>query len=284
MLVAFVPGPAGARPGMPASMSQLGRPALASPPPVLTITAREYAFDGPDSIESGPTAFRLVSVGREQHFLGLMRIVDSHTLADYRRALVSKSTPSWVIPAGGVGTISPGTAATTILNLEPGLYAMLCDMEDSHGTPHMMKGMLRALTVSLRGNGATMPTPDLMINLTEFAFLAPDNLQPGLRAIGVRNTGSQPHMALVWRLAPGKSVREVIHWLDTPSDKSHPVTLVGGVPDLAPGQEAQLSIHLRVGRYLLICLVEDPQNHKAHYDKGMTREFTVSSPKANALR
>jgi hypothetical protein len=278
MLAALVTGAAGVPPRTPASTSQLGRHAPASPPPVVTITAREYAFDGPDSIESGPTAFRLVSAGREQHVLGLVRIAGPHTLADYRRALTSKRAPSWAIPAGGVGTISPGGAAVTILNLKPGLYAMICDIQDAHGTPHMMEGMFRPLTVSPRGNGATMPTPDLTIDLTEFAFLAPDNLQPGPRAIGVRNAGSQTHMALVWRLAPGKSVRAVIHWMDTPSDKSHPIALVGGVPDLAPGQDAELSIHLEVGHYLLICLVEDPQDHKAHYDKGMIREFTVRLP------
>jgi len=196
-------------------------------------------------------------------------------LTDYRRALTSKRTPSWAISAGGVGTISPGGAATTILNLEPGLYAMICDIEDAHGTPHMMKGMIRSLTVSPRRNGASMPPPDLTIDLTEFAFLGPDTPQPGLRGIRVRNAGSQAHMALVWRLAPGKSVRDAIHWMNTPSDRSDPVALVGGVPDLAPGQEAQLSIHLEVGHYLLICLVEDPQDHKAHYEKGMVKEFTV---------
>jgi hypothetical protein len=275
MLAALVAGAAAARPGTPVSTAQLGRPASASPPPVVTITAREYAFDGPDSIKSGPTTFRLVSAGREQHLLGLVRIAGSHTLADYRRVLTSKRTPSWAIPAGGVGTIVPGGTAMTTLDLEPGLYAMVCDMQDAHGTPHMLEGMLRSLTVSPRPNGASMPAPDLTVDLTEFAFLGRDTMQPGLRVIGVSNIGSQPHMALVWRLAPGKSVSAVIRWMDTPSDRSHPIAPVGGVPDLAPGQKAQLSIHLEVGHYLLICLVEDTQDHKAHYDKGMVKEFTV---------
>jgi hypothetical protein len=247
------------------------------PPPVVTITAREYAFDGPDSIKSGPTTFRLVSAGREQHFLALVRITGSHTLADYRGILTSKRTASWAIPAGGVGTIAPGSTAMTTLDLEPGLYAMVCDMQDAHGTPHMLEGMLRSLTVSARRNGASMPKPDLTVDLMEFAFLGRDTLQPGLRIIGVRNVGSQPHMALVWRLAPGMSVRAVTHWLDTPSDRSHPITLVGGTPDLAPGQEARVMVHLEVGHYLLICLVEDPHDHKAHYDKGMVKEFAVRS-------
>ena len=277
MLAVLVPSAVAPRPGTRVSTVHAWRHFPASPPPVVTITAREYAFDGPDSIDSGPTALRLVSAGREQHFLGLIRIAGSHTLADYRRALTLKRMPSWAIPAGGVGTISPGGAATTILNLKPGLYAMICDMQDAHGTPHMMEGMIRSLAVSSRGNGALIPKPDLTIDLTEFAFLGPDTPQPGLRAIRVRNAGSQPHMALVWRLAPGKSARAVIHWMNTPSDRSNPIALVGGVPDLAPGQEAQLSIQLQVGHYLLICLVDDPQDHKGHYQKGMVKEFTVRS-------
>lgn len=208
---------------------------VSPPPPVVTFTAHECAFTGPDSIESGPTTFRLVSAGHEQHFLGLVRIVSPHTFADYRRVLTLDSPPTWVIAAGGVGTIQPGGVAMTTLDLEPGLYAMLCDMEDAHGTLHMMEGMLRPLTVLSRGNGALMPRSDVEIDLTEFAFAAPAELQAGVRVVGVRNVGSQPHMALVWRLLPGNSASAVIRWMDTPSDRSQPVALVGGVPPLARG-------------------------------------------------
>lgn len=250
-------------------------PRVSGTPPVVTFTAREYAFDGPDSIESGPTTIRLVSAGREQHFLGLVRLANAHTLADYSHVLGWKVLPPWVIAVGGVGTIAPGGTATTTLDLEPGHYAMVCDMEDAHGTAHMREGMLRLLTVSPRTNGAVMPTPDVKVTLTEFAFMAPETLPAGFHVVDVYNAGSLPHMALVWRLLSTKSASVVIHWLDTPSDTSQPVALVGGVPDLAPGRGAQLRISLPPGRYLMICLVGDSPESKAHYDKGMVREFTV---------
>ena len=258
-----------------AATSPVRRTRLTPPPPVVTITAREYAFDGPDSIPSGPTAFRLVSAGREDHFLGLVKLVGSHTLEDYRRELAAKRTPSWAVSVGGVGTIPPGGSAMTILDIEPGLYAMACDMEDAHGTPHMLEGMLRALTVLPRRTGASMRAPDLTIDLTEFAFVGRDTLPPGHRIIDVHNVGSQPHMALVWRLAPGRSARAAIHWMETPSDSSHPVTLAGGTPDLSRGHEAELVLDLKPGRYLLICLVDDPADHRPHYAKGMLKEITV---------
>lgn len=253
-----------------------GRHAFTSTvPPVVSITAREYTFDGPASIESGPTTFRLVSRGREQHFLGIVKIAPPHTLADYRRVLTAQPQPPWVTSVGGVGTLSPGGIATTTLDLEPGLYAMLCDMPDPHGVPHMLKGMLRPLTVLRRRNAATMPTPDVEIDLTDFAFVSPVEVRAGARVIGVRNIGTQPHMALVWRVAAGSSAASVVHWIDTPSDTSHPVTLMGGVPDLAPGRAAQLVVRLEPGRYVLICVVEDPHDHVPHYRKGMIKEITV---------
>lgn len=277
ILVGLVGGMGSAPTGRTGATYEAGQGTHVSPlPPIVTVTAREYAFSGPDSIDSGPTTFRLVSAGHVQHFLGLVRIVSPHTFADYRRVLTVDPPPSWVIAAGGVGTISPGGVAMTTLNLQPGLYAMVCDIADAHGTPHMMKGMLRPLTVRPRGNGALMPKADVDIDLTEFAFSAPADIQAGLRVVEVRNVGSQPHMALVWRLLPGTSASAVIHWMDTPSDRSQPVALIGGVPPLAPGQEAQLLLDLDVGRYLLICLVDDDaHDHKAHYDKGMVKEFTV---------
>lgn len=244
-------------------------------PPVVTIIAHEYAFDGPDSIESGPTTFRLVSTGREQHFLGLVRITGLHTLSDYKRTLTWKVPPPWITPVGGVGTIPPGGTAATTLDLEPGLYVMMCDMEDAQGTAHWREGMLRSLIVLPRANGAVMPTPDANISLMEFAFLAPETLPAGFDLVEVQNAGAQPHMALVWRLQSNKSLGAVTHWLDTPSDTSHPVVLVGGVPDLAPGRRAQLQLSLAAGYYMMICLVDDPLDHRAHYEKGMIRELTV---------
>ena len=280
MLAVLVGGAGPAPPGTAVPPYQAEQRTHLPPlPPVVTFTAREYAFVGPDSIESGPTTFRLVSAGHEQHFLGLVRILSPHTFDDYRRILTLNPPPPWVIAVGGVGTISPGGIAMTTLDLEPGLYVMLCDMQDARGTFHMMEGMLRPLTVLPRRNGAVMPTPDVEFVLTEFAFSAPAKLHAGPHIVRVRNVGAQPHMALVWRLLPGASASSVVHWMDTPSDLSQPVALVGGVPPLAPGREAQLLLHLEVGHYLLICLVDDDaHDHKAHYDKGMVSEFTVESP------
>ncbi len=247
-------------------------------PPTVVVTAREYAFDAPDSVAAGPTTIRLVSRGEKQHFVGFVRIASPHTLAEYERSLRTAEATPWITRIGGVGTIQPGGEATTTIDLAPGLYALLCDMQDAKGTPHMLEGMLHPLRVTRIRNGATMPVADVALDLSEFAFSLHQALRAGPHVIAVRNVGTQPHMALLWKLHRGKTAADVVHWLNDLTDTGPPpVTLAGGVPDLDPGQSAEIRARLTRGRYLLICLVGDDhrEKEKAHYERGMVREITV---------
>jgi hypothetical protein len=248
----------------------------AAPPPVVTIAASEYAFDAPDSIEAGPTTIRLVSRGREQHFVWLGRIASPHTLAEFKRTLGSPDRIPWITQVGGVGTIEPGGVAMSTIDLAPGLYVMLCDMEDPKGTPHMLEGMVRALTVTHTRNAAAMPVADVALSLIDYWFALPDSLGAGAHVIEVRNAAAQPHMVLLWRLHDGKSAADVVQWMDARVDPGpSPVSLVGGTPDMDPGQMLQLRVRLQPGKYVLICLVDDAHDHKPHYAHGMVREITV---------
>ena len=140
----------------------------------------------------------------------------------------------------------------------------------------MLEGMLRQVTVVSATPPAVMPPSDIAVDLAEFAFTMPDSVPPGFHVIEVRNRGSQPHMALLWRLEPGRTLAETVHWLVTPSDTGPPpVTLAGGTPDLDPGRAVQLLVDLEAGRYLLICLVDDAPGHQPHFALGMVREFAV---------
>lgn len=257
------------------------RPSHSAAPPVVTVTAREYAFDVPDSIPSGPTTIRLVSKGREQHFVWIARIASPHTLAEYKGTLGAPGTPSWITPVGGVGTLEPGGIAAATIDLAPGLYVLSCDMTNHEGTPHLKLGMLRTIVVTKTGNGAAMPAADLALSLTDFAFTLPPTLRAGDHVVAVRNAGSLPHMALLWRLHRGKSATDVARWLEASGDPGPaPVTLVGGTPDLAPGRQLELPLRLEPGAYLFICLVDDGPGQRAHYQRGMIREITVTGAAA----
>ena len=223
---------------------------VATAPPVVTILATEYVFEAVDSIPSGPTTFRLVSRGKQEHFVQLVRITPPHTLAEFKQALADTGQTPWATSVGGVGTIEPGGTALTSIDLGPGLYALVCDMEDPKGVPHYAEGMLRLLTVTADRRSATMPAADVSLNLAEYAFVFPDSLVAGEHRIGVSNIGSKSHMALLWRLQPGKQASDVVRWMHDSSDTGPaPVTLVGGTPDLEPGHAVQIVARLEAGRY-----------------------------------
>jgi len=266
--------------GLAAVVGACGSPAHqsgAKAPPVVVVTASEYAFDAPDSIEAGPTTFHLVSRGREEHFMGIVRIPEPHTYEEFKHALAPSTMASWATSVGGVGTLDPGGEATTTIDLSPGLYAMLCDMEDPHGTQHMLEGMVHALRVLPKSNGTAMPAADDTIAMADYAFSLSSPLGPGDHVIEVKNLGPQPHMALLWRLHPGKSAADILRWMKQSTDSGTPIALQGGTPDLAPGGKAELVVHLEAGHYVLICLVDDVHDHKPHFEHGMLSEIAVGS-------
>lgn len=248
-------------------------------PPIVRVIAREYAFEAPDSIQPGPTTFRLVSHGHELHFMLIARIAVGHTAAELFDAIVHNPPAPWVTSLGGVGTVAPGDSAMTTINLTPGRYAMWCDIETKDGTPHFKKGMFRAFTVVGPPNGAAMPRPDVTVGLTEYTFAMPDSIRSGPHVVAVRNNGMQNHMAMLWRLKPGVSVASVVQWIDDPAPRTdHPITMTGGVSDLSPGQRVQMVVDLKPGRYILICLDDDVHDHRPHFLHGMVRQFSVFRP------
>ncbi len=244
--------------------------------PVVTIAAREFAYDAPDSISAGPTTIRLVSRGQQEHFVQFVKLSEGHTPADFVRASIAHEATPWAMSVGGVGTISPGGTAAVTIDLKPGRYVMLCDIADTDGTPHFAKGMVRPLTVVEGRPPAAMPKPDVVLNLTDYAFTLSKPLSASTHVVSVRNVGTQPHMALLWQIHQGKSVADVVRWMDTTGPAVAPVTLMGGVPDLDRGQSVELVLDLVPGRYMLICLVDDIHDHKPHYAHGMVREVPVA--------
>jgi hypothetical protein len=243
--------------------------------PVVTITAREFAYDAPDSISAGPTTIKLVSRGRQEHFVQFVKLSGGRTPADFTRASIAHEATPWAMSVGGVGTISPGGTAAVTIDLKPGRYVMLCDISDTDGTPHFAKGMIRPLTVVEGWPAAAMPIPDVVLDLADYAFTLSKPLSVGTHVVSVRNAGAQPHMALLWQLHQGKSVADVVRWMDTTGPAVAPVTLMGGVPDLDRGQSVELVLDLVPGRYMLICLVDDIHDHKPHYAHGMVREVLI---------
>ena len=87
---------------------------------------------------------------------------------------------------------------------------------------------------------------------------------------------SQPHEFMIVRLPAGKTIQDVMAWV------AHPVGLppaetIEGIAPMQPGTVAYGAVDFKPGHYVLLCLVPDAKDGKAHALHGMVEEFITSS-------
>jgi hypothetical protein len=248
-------------------------------PETLTVIARDYSFEAPYWVSAGPVRLRLVNQGKEFHHIWLLRIDHGKTAADFMEAMKGgySSLPVWAREVGGPNAPAPGGQASATVDLEPGTYLLACAIPSADGKPHVMKGMVRTLTVSKGPRHAVLPTPDVTMILRDYNFTLSAPLVAGRRAIEVRNYGRQSHEIELVRLAPGKSVADVLHWLEKPEEGTPPGLPLGGISPLASGGRSQFTADLEQGRYALICFLPDRADGKPHFAHGMMQEIEVGA-------
>jgi hypothetical protein len=126
------------------------------------------------------------------------------------------------------------------------------------------------------GTHAGHPAPNTVsVVATDFAFQAPREIPAGVTRFVLEAQGKQIHHATIARLEDGKTVADLMAAFKTPGPPPSWVTFVGGpnVPD--PGAEANATVDLSPGNYVLICFVDTPDK-VPHFAKGMFHAFTVT--------
>jgi uncharacterized cupredoxin-like copper-binding protein len=270
----------------------LGAAACAKPTPqpaapnVVTISAVDYAFNVPDTIPAGLTTFRLVNQGKELHHASLIRLKDGKTVADFQSGLQAAMKtqgppPPWISFVGGPNAVTPGDTGLATQTLEPGNYVFVCWIPTADGTPHIMKGMMRAMVVKAAqaapAPAAAEPAVGFSITLSDYDFALSAPLTAGTRTIRVENGATQPHEVVITALPPGKSLQDFIAW-EKGGEKGPLPTgkWLGGVGGMDPGGHAQFTATFAPGNYLLLCFWPDAKDGKPHIVHGMAKQITVS--------
>ena len=231
---------------------------------VLTVIATDYSFDAPAQIPAGLTTIALVNRGHELHHVQLIRLSDIKT-----------PLPEWSLAAGGPNGAAPGATTEATVVLEPGTYVMLCWVPGPDHVPHTAKGMARSLTVTPVMNiGDTDPPSDLTLTLTEYAFALSAPVTRGTHTLRVENEGTQPHEALLVRLAPNQRASDLVAWVDHQVGPP-PAEPLGGLTMISHGVVAYFTQDFTPGRYAFLCFAPDPTGVRTHAAHGMIKEITV---------
>jgi hypothetical protein len=264
---AAAPAPAPAAAAAPAA------PAGAN---MVSFTAKEFSFEGPDTIPAGLTMFHLTDAGQQLHHLQVIKLDQGKTFADLQAALKAGGPPpAWMVPYGGVNPPAPGATTAAMQVMEPGNYAVVCFVEGTDHVPHMAKGMMKSLTVTASPNAnMTEPTADVLLTLSDFAFALSKPLVAGKQMIKVENTAAQPHEVVLIQLAPGKTIEDVGKWIADMKGPP-PGKPIGGIPGFPKGKNAFFEATLEPGDYGMICFVPDAKDGKPHFTHGMMKQFKV---------
>lgn len=253
--------------------------AAASGPQEMTITSRDFAFTGPDTVNPGLTRIRYVNEGPNPHHAFLVRLTEGKTLADFGAAMQSMKPgdpfPSWAIDAGGPNPVEIGKEAVVTQELHPGTYALICVVDIPDKVPHVMKGMSTSFVVrDAPAVAATPPTADVTMTLADYQFGLSTPLTAGKHVIKIDNAATQPHEVLLFRLDDGKTPEDFGKW-GADYKGPPPGKVMGGVAPFTGSESLYLEVDLTPGNYLLVCFVPDAKDGKAHLEHGMIMPITI---------
>ena len=260
----------------------------------VDITASEYSFALPGTVEGGLTRLSMTNTGAEDHHIQLLRLNDGVTQEELdetiQTALAAVETQGEAAlfgifekatPAGGPSIVSPGGSGATVMDLLPGEYSLICFIASpSDGIPHIAKGMVASLKVGAAPDDRPdEPDSAATVNLNDFAFSGfPASFSPGESTIKVTNVGAEPHEMVLARLK-GISVEDLREALLAPPDPAAgppPLEFVGGIQAVLPGTTAWASVNLEAGDYAAICFIPSLANEGApHFSLGMLSGFSV---------
>jgi hypothetical protein len=256
--------------------------ATAAGPPVVTLTAVDYSFEAPDTVDAGVNTFLLLNHGSQLHMAQLIKLEGGKSLDEFLVAYTeafrtSGPRPPWAPRFGGPGAAEPGGSSNATQDLEPGNYLWICIMNVPDGIPHVVKArMAKAFAVRAR-NGArapeAAPAASLVLQLVDYAFRITGPLTAGRHVVRVENAGTEPHEVALLRLAPGKTMADFQAWMQNPQGPP-PANSVGGVSSLAPGLQAYFEADLTAGEYVILCFVTAPDG-RPHTEHGMIQPVRV---------
>jgi hypothetical protein len=162
------------------------------------------------------------------------------------------------------------------MTLDPGTYMLVCWVPSPDGMLHVMKGMVKPLTITARPPGQVdaEPVSDITMILDDYTFELSKPITPGRHVIRVENRALQTHEVVVARLNPGQTAAQALVWINAGQAGPGP-TVLGGASGIAKGRHMFFTMDFLPGKYALFCFIPDAKDGKPHTNHGMLKELTV---------
>jgi hypothetical protein len=248
--------------------------------PQVVFKGLDYAFEGQDTVEAGLVTLEFQNIGKEDHHLQIARIADGVSFEEFIGKLQTEGEAAFALleGVGGVGILQPGITQSVTVDLQkPGLYIALCVIPTAEGIPHLALGMIKPIEVveAKYTSSPEAPKADLEVHMLDFGYDLPSRIEAGEQTWEVFNAGVQPHELLVAKLEEGKTIADVMTYLQNGEQGVAPYEFQGGAQGMATGYSNFVHFDLTPGEYVALCFIPDPTTGKPHVALGMVRPFTV---------
>jgi hypothetical protein len=257
-------------------------------PQVLFVSGE--TLTGPTTIEAGYVRLALENNTKQERAHGIYRVKEGADLEGAKQVIVDefsgKLTPQELEVAyqtyltgfyGGAVFLSPGEIKEVLVSLEPGQYVVYADYINEQGGPSLEPEQVTLLEVTASSNAAEKLTPDYVVKTVDHAFALPPTITAGRHLWSIENLGHQDHFMFVYELLPGKTLQDVLAFLQ--GEGASPLVndrKAVGVHALSKGLSNGVWLELGAGDYVAICFITDPETGMPHAMLGMTQTFTVT--------
>src|SRR5207248_705027 len=115
-------------------------------------------------------------------------------------------------------------------------------------------------------------------------FTGTDTIEGGVVTLQLRNVGKEVHHLQLLKLNDQVTFAQVAAAFGSANPESvfQFVSATGGVGAIDPTGNAQITVNMPAGQYILACFVPSPSDGIAHAAKGMVKQLAVTAPAASA--
>ena len=218
-------------------------------------------------VPSGVVAFNLSAAPGAL----LARLNEGVTLEQLNEGLSQPDPTAAVALVSLLGGASNTTDGQLIVDLQAGQHVLVNFPED--GPPSAVP------FTAGEPSGATAPTPDVTVDLVDFNFAIPAEIEAGPQVWQISNKGQQWHEMAIVKLSEGATVADVVAMLQSEEEPAGPPPFeeVAFWSPNSPGETGYVTWDLPAGEYTVICflpdLAGDMTSHAAH---GMVATLTVT--------
>jgi uncharacterized cupredoxin-like copper-binding protein len=218
---------------------------------------------------AGKVTFIVANTGKKKHEFVVLKtptLAANFAIASFESESDRIDEDAAGTNVGETGDMEPGTTKTLTIDLAPGHYALVCNLQG-----HYRMGMHLDFTVQ-------PPANTIVVTLGEtnaqqmFLDLSGATATSGKVTFLVSNAGKKTHEFVVLKTdTPAASFTIGSFEQETDRiDEDAAGTNVGETGDMKAGSTKTLTLTLAPGHYALVC------NLQGHYRMGMRKDFTVS--------